>query len=146
MATRSTIAVKLANGHVRQVYAHWDGYLEHNGAILLEHYSDQERVEELVEHGDISSLREAINPTEAHSFDAPQDGVTIYYGRDRGESDTGYRDIVSVDEYKRNGQREEYDYLFADGVWTVRYYNTSDKWVEVAPALAKMLAKQAEEA
>jgi hypothetical protein len=143
MATRSTIAVQTADGTVRQVYAHWDGYLEHNGRILAEHYDEQELVEALVEHGDISSLRAKINPEGSHSFDDPQEDVTVYYGRDRGEKGTEFRSIASVTEYQRSGQREEYDYLFSDGVWTVRYYGTGDEWVELAPVLARALAREA---
>ena len=40
MATRSTIALEFADGTVEQVYCHWDGYLAHNGLMLLEHYSN----------------------------------------------------------------------------------------------------------
>ncbi len=39
MATRSTIALEFADGTIGQVYAHWDGYLAHNGKMLLEYYS-----------------------------------------------------------------------------------------------------------
>ncbi len=37
MATRSTIALEFADGTVEQVYCHWDGYLDHNGALLRDH-------------------------------------------------------------------------------------------------------------
>ena len=57
MATRSTIAVEHADGTVSQVYCHWDGYLTHNGQILLDHYDTQEKAEQLVSLGSISSLR-----------------------------------------------------------------------------------------
>ena len=36
----STIAMRYPDGHVKAVYAHWDGYPSHNGKILLEHYSN----------------------------------------------------------------------------------------------------------
>ena len=55
MGTRSRIAVM--HGPVaKSVYCHWDGYLEHNGAILLEHY-DSSKANQLVALGDLSSLR-----------------------------------------------------------------------------------------
>ena len=139
MATRSTIAVKLADGSVRQVYAHWDGYLDHNGRILQKHYNTQERAEALVALGDISSLRENIEPTDGiHDFDNPQPDVTVYYGRDRGEKDVHNRKYWNVDMYRLDGQQEEYDYLFADGEWTVRYYATGKHWVPLKPLLAKL--------
>ena len=37
MGTRSFIAQRVGDEYVG-VYCHWDGYLEHNGRILLEHY------------------------------------------------------------------------------------------------------------
>ena len=40
MATRSTIALEFADGTVQQVYCHWDGYIDHNGKILFENYSN----------------------------------------------------------------------------------------------------------
>ena len=52
MGTRSTIALEFADGTVEQVYCHWDGYLDHNGAILKEHYSDPYKLRELIDLGD----------------------------------------------------------------------------------------------
>lgn len=40
MSTRSTIAYENADGTIKKVYCHYDGYLEHNGKILAEHYSN----------------------------------------------------------------------------------------------------------
>ena len=40
MATRSTIALEFADGTIGQVYCHWDGYLQHNGRMLLANYSN----------------------------------------------------------------------------------------------------------
>jgi hypothetical protein len=37
MGTRSRIGV-MHGDNVKSVYCHWDGYLEHNGEILLKHY------------------------------------------------------------------------------------------------------------
>ena len=67
MATRSTIALEYADGTVDQIYCHWDGYLENNGKILVEHYMDPFKVQQLMALGDISSLGPNIG--EKHSFD-----------------------------------------------------------------------------
>ena len=56
MATRSTIALEFADGTVQQVYCHWDGYLEHNGKLLQEHYSNPFILRDLIDQGAISSL------------------------------------------------------------------------------------------
>jgi hypothetical protein len=117
MATRSTISIK-ENGKIRSIYCHWDGYPSNNGAILLEHYATGDKVNELINLGSLSSLRPNINPNpnEVHDFENSQDDVVIAYHRDRGEE-------LSIDE-PSSTQRirgEEYDYLFVDGVWKVRY-------------------------
>ena len=127
MATRSTIALEQADGKVVQVYCHWDGYLDHNGKILLEHYNDQHKTLELLLNGDISSLGKEVG--EKHDFDArydsgdPRDTWTKYYGRDRGETDVGYRTWDNFEHYKRDHQYQEYEYILRnDGKWYVSCY------------------------
>ena len=60
MATRSAIAKLGKDGIIKAVYCHNDGYLEYNGKMLNEHYKDESKVDELLAHGDISSLNENI--------------------------------------------------------------------------------------
>jgi len=135
MATRSTIALEYADGTVGQVYCHWDGYLEHNGAILRSAYTDPFKVRALLDLGDISSLGPNIG--EQHEFDCPhkygtpeyqawQDEkreVTTFYGRDRGEEGTEARTFKSYDDYRKRAQFEEYNYILRrDGKWYVEYY------------------------
>lgn len=69
MGTRSDIIVRRTDGSWKRIYCHWDGYLEHNGKILFEHYNSQELAEALVAPGDLSSLGEIVG--EKHPFDAP---------------------------------------------------------------------------
>ena len=121
MATRSTIAILETTGVVKQIYCHWDGYIEHNGRILKEHYKTSELVKELISHGDMSILAPNINTTGVtswstgtHSFDTPEADVCVYYGRDRGESNTEFRIYRDFDYFRFNRQSEEYDYLFVE--------------------------------
>lgn len=72
MSTRSRIAIEKQDGTVESIYCHFDGYLSNNGEILQNHYSTKEKMEKLIELGDISSLG---NTPEA----------TVAYHRDRGE-------------------------------------------------------------
>ncbi len=85
MGTRSDIIVKRTDGTWARVYCHWDGYLEHNGKTLAEHYNSQALAEALVEHGDMSSLYEKCDKPDGHSYDNPIKDHTVYYHRDRGE-------------------------------------------------------------
>ena len=67
MGTRSMIAIQNPySKDVRAVYCHWDGYLEHNGAILQKHYSNSPKVNNLIALGDLSSLGTQIG--EPHPF------------------------------------------------------------------------------
>jgi hypothetical protein len=88
MATRSLIGIKNSNPHlpgeIDYIYCHWDGYLENNGKILLENYTDPFKLQKLIDTGDLSSLAPEIG--EKHDFDNPVEGVCTFYGRDRGET------------------------------------------------------------
>jgi len=127
MATRSTIAIELEDGKVKQIYCHWDGYLSHNGAILMEHYSNPVKAEALINNGAISSLGSEIG--EQHDFDErfanddPRSEWTRFYGRDRGETGTEFNVFKDFNAYAKDHQYEEYEYIMrADGRWYVSEY------------------------
>ena len=137
MSTRSTIVVEHVDGTVSQVYCHYDGYVSHNGQILVDHYDTQKKAELLVFLGSMSSLRPKCipDPAKTHSSINPQDDVTTYYGRDNGEPFVKPSHYPTVDDYKRNLQCEEYDYLFTEGQWEVsngRGYELVAQALEVA--------------
>jgi hypothetical protein len=122
MATRSTIALEFADGTIGQVYAHWDGYLAHNGKILFENYSDPFKLRELIDLGSLSSLRPQIGTKHPFShYDVPgmtleqysdlYRDMTTFYGRDRGEGEYEANYFKDYEDFLLNGQAEEYDYL-----------------------------------
>jgi hypothetical protein len=134
MGTRSTIALEFADGTVQAVYCHWDGYLAHNGQILLKHYSNPFILRDLIDLGDLSSLRPTIGTKHAFSqFDLPKDeaeafvnltrDMCTFYGRDRGETGTSAKKFASYEDYLLNHQYEEYDYILRNDngvpVWFV---------------------------
>ncbi len=146
MATRSVIGVM--HGDVcKAVYCHWDGYIDHNGVILQEHY-DSVKANHLVSLGDISSLGPEIG--EKHDFsqfesnisseeyDKLYGNMTTFYGRDRGEEGTDYKVFHSYDAFVDffNGCGAEYAYIMNQGVWYVKAYSGD---LEI---LAEVLAKQ----
>jgi hypothetical protein len=150
MGTRSTIALEFADGTVEQVYCHWDGYLDHNGQILAEHYSNPFKLRELIDLGDLSSLRPNIGEKHAFSqFELRAEEVAGYklltedwctfYGRDRGETCPA-RKYKNTDEYFDCSQQEEYDYILRNvegtATWFVRCYTTDGKWLTMAEAKA----------
>jgi hypothetical protein len=149
MGTRSTIALEFADGTVQQVYCHWDGYFEHNGKILQEHYSDPFKLRELIDLGDLSSLRPNIGEKHAFSqfelraeevagYKALTEDMCTFYGRDRGETNVTARKYKNTDEYFDCSQQEEYDYILRNvngiATWFVRCYTTDGKWLTMAEA------------
>ena len=116
MATRSTIALELADNSVLQVYCHYDGYPEHNGKILLNSYANPSLTADLVGLGDLSVLGNYISAEgKPHSFEQPLKDVCVYYGRDRGETGVEARRYTSYEQYTMLGQREEYNYIQRKG-------------------------------
>ena len=137
MATRSNIGYTLPTGEIRMIYCHYDGYPEHNGRILQEHYSSQERVEELVSFGDMSIL--AQNPgmphQPGHSFDSPEKGICVYYGRDRKETGTEPQTAPDSEE----SRQEEYLYVWDGHAWRVCSWQW-DGWKPLAEVLESVSA------
>lgn len=155
MATRSTIALEFADGTVGQVYAHWDGYLTHNGKILLNSYTDPFKLRDLIDLGSVSSLRESIG--EKHPFDNPYrfdtpqyeehkakyGNMTTFHGRDRGEEGCEANYFKDFADYEQNHQYEEYEYILrTDGVW---YVNQGEGYEPLMEAFVEALRQQNEE-
>lgn len=110
MATRSSISIRNADGSYTGIYCHWDGYLSNNGRILCEHYTNEDKIRELMALGDISVLGEEIG--EQHPFDGPcmfsdPNAYNAYkakfgswckaYRRDRGEPDCEARTLPTLE-------------------------------------------------
>lgn len=56
MGTRSNIFIENVNGTFTGIYCHWDGYLDYNGVVLYQAYRTPEKLQKLIDLGDISSL------------------------------------------------------------------------------------------
>jgi len=130
MATRSTIALEFADDTVGQIYCHWDGYLSHNGKILLENYSDPSKLRLLIDLGDLSVLAAEIGTK--HDFEVQVKGTCTFYGRDRDESGTQAKYFDNFEDYAANHQTEEYEYILRkDGEWYVEQGNGFELLSEV---------------
>jgi hypothetical protein len=107
MATRSRIAIENQDGTVKSIYCHWDGYLSNNGKILFDHF-DREKLEKLIELGDISSLGTSTENT-------------VAYCRDRGEDfhSTGYSSVEDLFELGFESGVEYVYCLNRDNIWLV---------------------------
>jgi len=134
MATRSYIGVRNTDASVDYIYCHFDGYPEHNGKILTEHYSNINRVNELLNLGDLSVLGQFIG--EKMDFDKRIQNTCLAYGRDRGESNvdkknSGYDTLIT-------DQSVDYVYVFDGDYWKchntytpelINLYNTASSEV-----------------
>ena len=153
MSTRSRIGV-MHGDKCKSVYCHWDGYLEHNGRILQDHY-DSARANHLVALGDISSLGVKIGDAhpfskfeisnESPDFDklmttheqAEKEGWCTFYGRDRGEQDVDFavdHNFADFVARAKNGGAEYY-YIMKDGTWYTGCPGEGDALVPLATAL-----------
>ena len=155
MGTRSMIAIQNPySKDVRAVYCHWDGYLEHNGAILQKHYASSPKVNNLIALGDISSLRPEIGVKHAFSrLETPMDeevyeklygNMTTFYGRDRGETGVEFKVFPTLKAAEECYTWSEYFYCFKykksddfqSGEW--HYKRAGERWKKLAPAIAKL--------
>jgi len=154
MATRSNIAYRTPEGKIRSSYCHWDGYPAHNGEMLRRYYKDFDKVKALVDLGQISYIREQVNPSRpGHSFETPHEEVCVFYGRDRGEENVGYKEYDDVNEWIND--MEEYAYLFdGNGQWLVNDHGERDKMdfpifdfveTKITPDMLEMVGWEPEE-
>jgi hypothetical protein len=126
MGTRSRIGIEMPDHTVVSVYCHWDGYVEGNGRILVEHYQNREDVQELIDGGSMSTLRtrgqwnssalrdengEWISDAAGYlMYDDDRDPQPLYHS-ERGEEISV--EHTSFDEFvSGNLGGEEYAYLF----------------------------------
>jgi hypothetical protein len=108
MATRSRIAIENQDGSVTSVYCHWDGHIETNGVILNNNYNTKDKVEALIELGNLSSLDKTLE-------------TTVAYARDRGE-DSHQATYSNVEELFEDGFSSGVEYIYCftkDGFWLV---------------------------
>jgi len=162
MGTRSMIAIQNPySKDIRAVYCHWDGYLEHNGAILHKHYAASPKVNNLIALGDLSSLGTQIG--EAHPFSphaskedealyeaAKEAGYCTFYTRDRGE-DAPFKVFSTLKAAEEHYCWSDYFYCFkyskADdyqsGEW--HYKRNGERWKKLAPAIKKLDPKECAE-
>lgn len=128
MSTRSYICEELDNGKYKTIYCHSDGYLEWNGAMLLDFYNSKQKVEELLAVGDISTLYPILypDPRFPHTFEERQEDVVVAYGRDRGETGIEAKDLT-FKKLTNENTWIEYIYIFdKNNEWQVLEYPFSE--------------------
>ena len=148
MATRGNIGIVNEDGSITAIYVHFDSYPEYVGKMLLNHYTTSDIVNGLMNLGDLSILSESLYSTTGinlystnnrHTFNNPQKGVCVAYGRDRGEQnvDSVIYDDLGQYEDMAGDTLAEYQYLFEDGVWSYRNVNKTLGWMELTAEVCK---------
>ena len=128
MGTPAAIAVQTGK-EVTWCHINYDGYVEGAGRTLVEHYNTEELAKSLIAGGDISVLHKSIECPEGHSFMNPVKGFTIYYKRDRGETNV---DPQKGDYFHfLHCTKRTIKYLYKDGTWYwLRVKSTPARFVD----------------
>ena len=125
MATRSHIGKQLPDGSIRYIYCHWDGYPDCNGKILKNHYTDEAKVDALLELGSLSILGEEIGEQQNFDDQSTHNGKwCLAYGRDRGENYVEAKTAKSLSDMLW----QSYHYVWEQGEWYC--YNSEGKEVK----------------
>ena len=104
MGTRSNVAYATKDNKVFSSYCHYDGYIEHNGVMLLKHYNGEKQARDLVDNGYMSALKPTIEQ--------------INEGRVHKDKPIEYRnEFLFMNEL--DALWVEFVYLFKDGKWYV---------------------------
>jgi hypothetical protein len=130
------------------IYSHWDNYLECNGKLLQEHYTDPILIQQLLSLGNVSSLGAELGDVHAFSENYPNTDPrsrwSTFYGRDRGDEGTEARVFDSYSHYCREAEFQEYNYLFRSATWYVQCdYLGSGDWYELSEAFEVEAADEA---
>jgi len=119
MSTRARIGIQQKSGRIIASYQHWDGYPGGLGYNLCENWHNPKKVTEAIKLGDSSKW--GVITGESHDFDADRLGgdfehMNCYYGRDRGEKNSGHKVYQDEADYLKRGfnSSEEFIYLLKD--------------------------------
>ena len=137
MSTRCFIGkLDEKSNDVKFIYCHWDGYPEYVGYILDTYYKDAGKVEDLLDLGDISSLKEEVSPSPFYKEEDIKDKVTVAYFRDKGgEWDSIAPKHTQLANYEKGENTIDYLYLYKDGNWYVDRENGLSLWTKVSDLL-----------
>ena len=132
MATKSLIGKLNSDNTVSYIYCHYDGYPEHNGVILQEHYDTPFKVDQLLALGDLSVLGEVIGEKQDfNNYSTRNNNWCLAYGRDRGERGVKMS-TVSRDEFFGDDGDIDYLYLY-NNKFEWECWNTWDKTPRTIP-------------
>ena len=121
---------------VRFIYCHFDGYPEYVGYMLDTYYKDHGKVEDLLDLGDISSLKEEVSASPSYKEKDVKDKVTVAYFRDKGgDWESVAPKHTQLANYEKEDLMIDYKYLYKDDIWYVDVENGFSRWTKVSDLL-----------
>lgn len=116
MGTTAYIIYEKALNHFEYIYVHNDGNIDHTGKMLRQHYATPERVQELMDLGDLSIIEPSTDCPPGHTFENKMPGHCVAYGRDRGDPNCEAEAVSQISEFRCNS----IDYMYI--------YNEQQGW------------------
>jgi hypothetical protein len=116
MSTNSGIALRSGDTY-QTIYCHWDGHPRTMLPMLRENYNSLELAAKLISYGDASSIDKKLKPAGEHTFMKPEDGVCVFYHRDRGDDWFSCQSVCYTQKELFDQSGFEYIYIFEDGQW-----------------------------
>jgi hypothetical protein len=129
MGTRATIGL-VKGDQVEYIGLCKNGYPEHTGAILKEHYNTPDKIQQLLNMGELSVF--GIDNGEKHNFyEFLGDSQCTFFIRDRNETSDEFKSrTISLSDWAKECTHD-YNYIFIDGIWKYRV-RTDDELKAVA--------------
>ncbi len=119
MSDQAAIGYEDEDGRVRAVYCHGSGEIAEAGQILHKCHNSIKAAKKIVSKGNLSRLGKHLNPGPGeHSFDRPQQDVSVFYWRDRQEPKEMLEITTCVEDY-RDLTLHQYVYLYTNDKWYV---------------------------
>ena len=119
MSTRSNIAYE-EDGVVKVAFCRQDGYLDHTGRMLFDHYNSFEKAKELVDLGSYQSIKPDVESIGKNS------GSLSHHLNTRTDT---YRSIRSY-MYHVDAQEIEYIYMWEKKMWWFAQSVALNTWEE----------------
>ncbi len=117
MSTRSNIGILTEQGNVKEMFCGFDGYLQHNGALLLREYNSLKKAAELIRADAIKQLQERVEDCQFNAKKPTETTLEEYTNR------------TMDDDWS------EYYYLFDPSKgWKFRSYN-QHRWFNLKKAV-----------
>lgn len=122
MSTHCLVAKMNKDGSIDAIYVHFDGYLEEAGRILCEYYEDEQKVNDLLNLGDLSFIGPVPKSDPIMwKKSCPEPPYSEYCRayKDRGQTapKKHYSADTPIQKVIKDYDCGMYNYLWVDGEW-----------------------------